>query len=403
MKQKSDQFKDIDKLYYGHTCSCSKHIELSDGDTLFDTEKIINDALLNIYADTNIINGVEPNLWKLTFDKLNKAVDKGFGTVKYESPDFHFVNQLKRNNGVFAAFAAYNQKNELAKHLFDKEGKLKPFYKFKKDTKHIVAKHDRHRLTEYNTAVSRARSAADFKKFQKTAHLYPNITWLPSRSPNPDAIHKGFYGTTLPINHPFWLSNYPGCRWECKCGWERSDEELTQEPENIETQAGLDVSPIKSLSIFSSSHPHVQRVSKLKRPKIKKAADKLLRQASQADCRVWAKENIDPVKGLVIESNNIEGGKLTIRRKDIKNLSGKAHKHFYQRNLIVKELPNIFDDLEYVGYSLEIENHVADEWFYYRVEINGEDSYLCVMKVDNEYRPHAITDKNVLDKIQKKP
>jgi hypothetical protein len=258
---------------------CVSTVELAD-EPLFNTSKLIKDALLNIYSNTNIQNGVEPNLWKISFDQLNDAVDKGFGAVKYNTPDFGFVQELKHNNGVFAAFKAYDQAEELRANLLNDKGKLKSFAQFNKDTAHITAKHKRYRKTEYNTAVKRARSAQQFKEFQKTAHLYPNIKWTPSRSANPDAIHRGFYGTVLPINDVFWQTNFPGSRYGCKCGWEVTDEEVTGMPENQPTPVpGLDKSPVATKSIFTQSHP-VFKLSKQKKKAITGVAESLIRNGS---------------------------------------------------------------------------------------------------------------------------
>jgi hypothetical protein len=289
---KSVQPRDINELYYGHdeSCNCGDDdckdamhcvstVELAD-EPLFNTGKLIKDALLNIYSNTNIQNGVEPNLWKVSFDQLNDAVDQSFGKIKYNHPDYGFIQELKHNNGVFAAFKAYDQAEELRANLLDENGKIKSFSQFNKDTAHIQAKHKRHRRTEYNTAVKRARSAQQFREFQKTAHLYPNIRWTPSRSANPDKIHMGYYGTTLPINDPFWQSNFPGSRWGCLCGWEVTDATPTSKPDNIETPVpGLDKNPVNTNSIFTQTHP-VYKVSKTKKKAITRVAESLIKRSS---------------------------------------------------------------------------------------------------------------------------
>ena len=257
-------------------------LNLSDAeDILFNADELVNKALINIFSNTNITEGIEPNLWKLKRDTLNKAVDEGFGIVDYDSPDFGFVQELKRNNDVFAAFAVHDQTEKLQAQLVDADNRLKSFSQFKKDTGGIIAEGHRHTRTEYNTAIKRARSAAQFKQFQRTAHLYPNITWTPSRAANPDVVHRGYWGTTLPISHPFWLSNFPGSRWNCKCGWEVTDAEVTKEPaEKVKPVPGLDENPVQSGSIFSQSHPHFKKVGKKKAKAINKIVDSLSRSAS---------------------------------------------------------------------------------------------------------------------------
>ncbi|MCT4647581.1 MAG: phage head morphogenesis protein [Carboxylicivirga sp.] len=266
---KSGQPKDINELYYGQQCSCGGEvIRLADhpAETLFDMDKLINDALSNVFAGSNIVEGIEPNLWKLTYETLNKAVDEGFGIPAYDSPDLEFVHQLKHNNAVFAAFKAHDQTQRLQNQLVDDQGKLKSYAQFQKDAKSITEEGWRHLKTEYNTGVKRARSAAQFKQFQRTAHLYPNIKWTPSRAANPDATHKGYWGTVLPVNDPFWLTNFPGSRWNCKCGWEVTDDPVTNTPAELpDPVPGLDENPAVSGALYSQSHPVFKLQTKLKK------------------------------------------------------------------------------------------------------------------------------------------
>lgn len=383
---RAGQSRDLNTLYYGHehndNCGCNL-IKLSD--PIINTDNLIESALLNVFSGGVPPSGVEPYLWKLTYETLNKAVDEGFGIINYGSPDFYFIQELKHNNGVFAAFASYQQQKELAANLLDKNGKLKPYYKFKKDTQHIVAKHKGHRLTEYNTAVKRARSAAQFRQFQKTAHLYPNITWTPSRAANPDPIHRSLYGTTLPINHTFWLSNFPGNRWGCKCGWEVSDAEPTAVPDNkAEKQPGLEISPIKNRRIFSDSHPHIQRVKKAKRGLIEKEAVKLERKLITE----WGKLNL---KGKSFQLGNITANLTT---RGIKEILNQPHRHYTAKNYLLFNLDEMVKNAEFTGSQISDKaTGNIKQFHYFKIKINGEDSWLVVKEFNNgETQLYSIVD-----------
>ena len=162
------------------------------------TEEQINQALKNIYnrvVDTT--KEIEPTLFKHAQQNLNKSVDMAFGSVEFGTPDYDFVNQLKNNNAVFAAFKTHREQNDLIPKLWDDKGKLRSFEEFKKANKHIVSKYDHWLRTEYNTAVVRARNASNFKKFNRDADLYPNLEWLPSTSMEPRDAHRKFYGLVL--------------------------------------------------------------------------------------------------------------------------------------------------------------------------------------------------------------
>ncbi len=320
---KSGQPKDINELYYGQACSCGgESIQLSEhpANSLFDVDKLISDALANIYADNDIRGGIEPNLWKLNFDTLNKAVDEGFGIAKYDGPDVEFVNQLKHNNGVFAAFKAHEHTAKLQKNLIDKNGKLKGFAQFKKDTAGIFEEGWRHLNTEYNTAIKRARTAAQFRQFQRTAHLYPNITWTKSRAANPDQIHKGYWGTTLPINDPFWQENFPGSRWNCKCGWEVSDDPVTDYPEGVFVPVpGLDENPATSGAIFSKTHPTFNKPGRRKKKAINNVVDSLIRWSDLTERQKLYKLPVNRQYKTHIKFDN--GGKVELHKLVKPNLN----------------------------------------------------------------------------------
>lgn len=222
----------------------------------------MNNALKDIYNKVvDVKTEIEPNLFKISFDSQNKAVDTGFVDVKFGEPDFDFINELKYNNGVFAAFRTHRQQNDLAKQLLDDKGNLKSFDQFKQDTQPILGEYNKNWLqTEYDTAVIRARMAAKFKKFQQTADVLPNLKWLPTTSPDPRESHEKFYYIVRPLNDPFWNDHFPGNEWNCKCGITSTDEAVTDLPEGYQSfddpPAGLDQNPAFTGQIYSFSHPY---------------------------------------------------------------------------------------------------------------------------------------------------
>jgi len=122
---------------------------------------VFEKALKNVYNDlVDVKTEIEPNLFNLNWHSLNKAVGTGFGEILHNNPDFNFLQELKYNNGVFAAFKTHRQQNDLVSQLLDKDGNLKSFSQFKTDTSTILEEYNQNWLkTEYDTAVIRARMA----------------------------------------------------------------------------------------------------------------------------------------------------------------------------------------------------------------------------------------------------
>lgn len=228
------------------------------------SDDILRRALLNIYAkDFHPATDIEAVLFNAVWDKLNKAVRRGYASTRViADTDRDFLNELQRNNGVFAAFKVHRMQNDMAHLLIDVDGNLKPFERWLNDVRPIAS----HQVgawlrTEYDTAVLRAHQAADWRQFERESDVLPNLKWKPSTSPNPGLDHRIYWNTVRPINDQFWNEHRPGDRWNCKCDLTATDEPVTPIPHAtsggcVDAQKGLANNPAKDGRIFSDDHPY---------------------------------------------------------------------------------------------------------------------------------------------------
>lgn len=223
-------------------------------------ENIIDQALTYIYYKlVDVETDIEGNLFSATLATINEAIDEAIGEVQFGEPNYDFLNALKTNNRVWAAFKTHRQQNDLAQLLLDLDGNLVSFDKFKRLSKPITGVYNQNWLAaEYNTAVIRARQAARMKQFERDADLYPNLTWTESTSIERRLEHVALYGLTLPVNHPFWLKHYPGDIWNCKCGITNTDEPVSENLPDVDytPSPGLDGNPMTTKKIFSDTNPY---------------------------------------------------------------------------------------------------------------------------------------------------
>nr|DAO63607.1 MAG TPA: minor capsid component [Caudoviricetes sp.] len=196
---------------------------------------------------------------------MNEATAKGLSKGEF-SIDHNrgFLDAVKHANEVFAAFKTHAMGKSMASKLLDDNGNLKPFDKWMKDISSISSHHVGSWLkTEYNTAVLRAHNAADWRSFIENKDIMPNLRWMPTTSPDAEAVHRGYWEKklTLPVEHPFWNKHHPGDRWNCKCSLESTDDpaspddvidDLPVEP----AQRGLENNPGKDGKIFNDTHPY---------------------------------------------------------------------------------------------------------------------------------------------------
>lgn len=165
---------------------------------------------------------------------MSAAVDTALSD--YPDADTGFTSALKHSADVFAAFKVHSAQRSMAAQLLTPDGSLKPFEQWANDVLPIASHQFGPWLrTEYDTAILRARQAADWQRFERNKDIMPNLRWVPSTSAKPGADHRIFWGTVLPIDHQFWSSHRPGDRWNCKCSLEATDEPAKGVPQDSES------------------------------------------------------------------------------------------------------------------------------------------------------------------------
>ncbi|WP_259301030.1 phage head morphogenesis protein [Bacteroides oleiciplenus] len=260
------QLPDPDEIDYMSGTATPLQCKADDNDSIsaliFD-DKALQRALKHIYEkDFHPMTEIEENLFNETFRIFSEATDEGISTSSAEIP-VEFRRKIDQSNAVFSAFKVHRMQNDIATRMYDSNGDLKPFKQWKEDVHPMLDHHVGHWLkTEYDTAVIRARQAADWQRFEQYADILPNLEWMPSTSANPGLDHIDFWGTILPINHPFWSAHRPGDRWNCKCSLSATDEPPTGAPQGStapkdQPAPGLDNNPGVDGKLFSDTHPYI--------------------------------------------------------------------------------------------------------------------------------------------------
>ena len=236
---------------------------------------------------------IDPDLFTDSYTALNEAVDRAVKlSVKWGKPDKGFIQELKRNNAVFAAFKAHREQNDLAGLLVDDDGNARSFDSFRRAAAPVIGEYNVNWLqTEYATAVRVARTAVRFKQYEKDGDLYPNAEWLPSRAAEPRMSHRKYYHTVRRLTDPWWETHYPGCVWGCQCDMRNTDKPITHigdnpaapgaEPTTVPPSEeagvrspGLSRNPARSGELFSRDHPYFTSAY----PGAEKAVEELLHE-----------------------------------------------------------------------------------------------------------------------------
>lgn len=243
----------VDRLYQQAIVDKSVDNGFSfDGDVLAAALKRIYDRKYNPRTE------IDAELFEEVNRIFDTATDVGFSGHEAGGD---FMEQLRTNNAVFAAFKTHRMGRDMAAQLIDENGEVKSFQQFRSDVEPIASHHvDTWLRTEYDTAIKRAHRAAEMRQFMAEADVLPNIRWLESTAVNPRESHMPFYDHVWPVDDPFWEEHKPGDEWGCQCGWEATDDPVTDNTglggERIKPSPGLDGNPARTGQIFSDDHPY---------------------------------------------------------------------------------------------------------------------------------------------------
>jgi len=300
---------------YGQTCSCCHHAHPRNEASVSAsfTPELMARLLADIYAKTfNVEEDIYPELYEAARDTFERALQEGYPIEDVDDADTLFRQALKDDADVFAAFRTHRMQNDIASQLLDENGKLKEFRRFQEDAESVIGTYNNHWLrTEYDTAVLRARYAADWKRFSRNADILPNLKWMPTTSADPDVFHMEYWriGLTLPKTHPFWKSHHPHDRWGCKCDLEETDDPVTGIiPEvDYKPSPGLDSNPGLEPELFSHTHPYYTKAY----PGAEKAVEKVINDSNNPKAlrkrlEKWYKENLPAVKVGKMEMKRFE-------------------------------------------------------------------------------------------------
>ena len=217
--------------------------------------------LHKVYEGFDVEHEVYVEAWREVLRIINEGSVEGLIESRHEHHEEAFLRNLRHSNEVFAAFKCHAMGTKMQERLRDGEGKLRSFEEWTRSVASITSHHTVSWLrTEYDTAILRAHQAADWQEFVRNRDVLPNLRWMPTTSPSPEAVHESFWtsGLTLPVDDPFWATNHPANRWNCKCSLEATDapsKAWSSPHDPPKAQPGLEENP-RHGHTFSDKHPY---------------------------------------------------------------------------------------------------------------------------------------------------
>lgn len=387
-------------------------------------DRALQRSLKRIYEeDFHPMTEIEENLFNETFRAFTSAANEGISRSSAELPvEFH--QKLDHGNAIFSAFKVHRMQNDIAAQLHDSNGILKPFEQWKKDVHPMLDHHVNHWLrTEYNTAVIRARQAADWQRFEQYADILPNLEWMPSTSVNPGADHKVFWGTILPINHPFWNMHRPGDRWNCKCSLSATDEPPTGVPRTgndpkDQPAPGLDNNPGVDGKLFGDTHPYIanaydgakKAVKTFLKDKFPDYAKVKVEPRHDQDERYSErtkeikKEARATLQGKTVSHPDFKG-EISISRRSIDEWTNQPHEHYAHKNELIFQIADVLKMAIYLGAGKDKSTKPGSKLVHlFETKILGDKSWIIVKEYEDGSKIlYSISDSpNILNQLKEK-
>jgi SPP1 gp7 family putative phage head morphogenesis protein len=216
----------------------------------------------------------DPELVRATADELWKGVKKGWNTngdnIDFGSMEQRLLIEMRHNVFVTSVFKQHHFAIDMARELFDEQGKIRSFADFKKAVKGKVdPDYNKNWLrTEYNTAYASGQMARKWRGFEKKGGFLVYVAVMDDRT-RPD--HAGMNGARYPVDHPFWRIHYPPNGWSCRCTvrWDGYDgeavapQQLDDIPPAFQNNVGMTGAVFKDSPYFTVSGEFQGQADKL--------------------------------------------------------------------------------------------------------------------------------------------
>lgn len=222
------------------------------------TEKDKEELFKNIYSGKVTLNKLPKELYNLIAEELTLGLFKGLNS-NIKEKDKEAVKNLKKSLYQFSAAKTYQQTKDIQNFLFE-DGKIVPFYKFKKAADVIFNTYNVNWLeAEYITTVRTAQSHSYWKQIIDEKEIFPYLKYETQGDARVRDEHSSLNGVVAKIDSDFWAVNMPPNGWRCRC---RAVQQKTGTETNLEKVKQPKITPVfkgnpgKRNTIFKGNHPY---------------------------------------------------------------------------------------------------------------------------------------------------
>ena len=336
---------------------------------------------------------------------------------------------LESNAFIFSGFKTYHTMREIGLSLTKDNGEIKPFAAFAQEVRAIHKRYNvRYLESEYDHAVGSALMADRW-------HASAPKSILEYRTAGDSKVrpaHEALDRTRLPKGDPFWQDYFPPNGWGCRCdtievpsdtplsnpqeAWERGDTALRSNKQEL-----FRGNPGRDLRLFPDKHPYygergIAHCSIAKHSKddegecevlaevlkAQKGARKLSLTPEQKEHRKALQDEAKAKYKGVIVHNVVD---ILIRGKGIKEFLNQPHKHYFEKNELIRNLQRVLEEAKYLGVA-EYHKNNPDivQSHLLSIILEGEPSWIIAREnIKGEIDLYSITDsQDILNYLKEK-
>lgn len=270
---------------------------------------VIEKAVKRIYSQKRRPATVDRELWDAEFRNMDAALRNGYGKeavkLKFGTPDWEKLQNLRYNTAVFDAFKSNKQIKEAHKLLTDDSGRERTWGEFHEQALKLCDKYNvRWLQAEYNQAHTSAKAARKWLDYEKEADLYPNLEYVAVMDERTRSSHRTLNGIVRPVGDKFWNSHYPPNDWGCRCSVVQTDAKPTAVPRGAVAPDGVfDNNSGKTAKAFDESHPYFQNVTEAEKQRLYYFVEQNIAPAAKVQ-KAWRDYNAYRGEKLIFDGNS---------------------------------------------------------------------------------------------------
>lgn len=174
-------------------------------------------SIRKMYQDKSIPeDGIVQEIVKKQAVEFSKGINKVFGEVNLDTPDYTAREILKLNTWQFSSAKNYNDLIALNNLLVDENGTIRPKSEFLKLAKGIVGKSAKYLSTEYNHAIASSQMARLWQEIQRDKHIFPFVKFLVVNDSHVSDICQPLTNVIVSADDPMLLLYFPPNHFNCR-------------------------------------------------------------------------------------------------------------------------------------------------------------------------------------------